>query len=85
MCVVYLPSDIPLFTLTGMKWLKCVGELQRKELEKSRAEYIDHFEKLEKKSPECAFAARLEIGILTRNVCTLSSSNAAAYSQQFQV
>lgn len=68
-----------------MEWLKRTGELRRKELEKSRGEFHDDFEEIEKRSPECAIVARVEIGVLTRRVCTLSSSSAAAYSQQFQV
>lgn len=63
-----------------MKWLKHTGELRRKELEKSRREFHDHLEKLERKSPEYAIAAKLEFGTLTRDVRTLSGSSAVAYS-----
>jgi hypothetical protein len=62
-----------------MKWLKRAGEFRRKELEKSRSKFQYHFEKIEKKSPECAIAARLEIGLLSRNVRTVSSSSTVAY------
>jgi hypothetical protein len=60
-----------------MKWLKRAGELRRKELEKSRSEFHDLFEKIEEKSPECAIIAKVEIGLLARQVCTLSSSSVA--------
>lgn len=68
-----------------MKWLKRTGEFRRKEFEKSRSELHDRFERIEERSPECAMATRVEFGMATRKVCTLSSSSAATYSQQFQV
>jgi hypothetical protein len=68
-----------------MKWLKCAGELRIKELEKSRSEFHDHFEKMEKEFPECTIPTKVKIGVLTRQVCTLSISSAAAHSQQFHV
>ena len=67
-----------------MKWLKCAGELRIKEVEKSRSEFRDHFEKMEKGVPQITrFPLKVKIGVLTRQVCTLSISSAAAHSQQF--
>lgn len=63
-----------------MKWLKHAGELRKNELEKSRAEILDQFKKIEKQSPECAIAVKLEFRTLTHDVCTLFSFSAVAYS-----
>jgi hypothetical protein len=53
--------------------LECAGKLRKKELERSRGEFHNSFKRLEKKSYECAIAARLEFGKLTQDVHTLSS------------
>jgi hypothetical protein len=67
-----------------MKWLERTGGLRRKELEKSRSEFHDHFEMIDKSSPECAIAARVEFGTLTRKVRPLPSFSVAAYLQRLQ-
>jgi hypothetical protein len=64
-----------------MKWLSRTNEFRRKEFKKIRSEIHDEIsETIEKKSPECAVAARLAFGGLARGVCTLSSFSAVAYS-----